>query len=613
MQKFLTLRQNVLDSYHTLEKISANLKNKNVRSELLKSENLLLEDNFKLVVVGEFSNGKSTFVNALLGQNVLPAKTEPTTTTINRITFGKEKKFILHYRDNVPNKEIIEEDFKNIVAYNIEDDDIIENVGRIAYAEIQYPIEICKNGIELIDTPGTNDLDQVREEITFNFIPQADAVIFILNATQAFTGGDFDFLKERIIKNDISKIFFVLNFKDRLEDIEKDGRKVVDFVHNKLKNIVSNPRIYLLSSFHALKFRLKQNGEFVKGKVPENLQETGFVEFEKDLSNYLLREKSSDKLNKYIKRAVHLGEDLISQNIRVEESTLGVSSEQLKKQIQDFKFHLEQARNKSHRLFERLRSRLNIISQSFTFKYKSGLERVSRQAKMAVNSYQGALNAEDVARAIENSTAPLQQENDANLKNEIAAKLESEMQFVREELYKIFKSETSSNALMVINSSESQGLTVKPQGFQLNYISNDDTSLVGGGLILGGLIVAAHVPFIAIPVAIFGGKNFLRIFEDYQRENFLSKVRQQVNQRYDEIIPQQTDHFQTALEIQFSMIADKLGSEIDGKISEVENQLERLLEEKKRTEINENARRAELKSIENEINTIKGRLLNIKC
>ena len=100
MQKFLTIRQSVVDNYHKLEKISSKLGNKNVETALLQSERLLMEDNFKLVVVGEFSRGKSTFVNALLGQNVLPAKSEPTTTTINRILFGTSKKFIVHYRDN---------------------------------------------------------------------------------------------------------------------------------------------------------------------------------------------------------------------------------------------------------------------------------------------------------------------------------------------------------------------------------------------------------------------------------------------------------------------------------------------------------------------------------
>ena len=477
--------------------------------------------------------------------------------------------------------------------------------------EIHYPIELCRNGIELIDTPGTNDLDQVREEITFNFIPQADAVIFILSATQPLSGVEVDFLKERIIKNDINKIFFVLNFKDNLGDPEVDGNRVTQVVTRELKKFIPNPRIYLLSSKAALRFRRQQSGETVKGDIPENLQETGFVEFEHDLSEYLVKEKSSDKISKYANRAVHLSEDLITQTIRVEESTLGATSEQLQQQIQQLKPQLERARNRSRQLFDNLRNRLMILSQNFTIQYKAGLEQVSRQARMAVNSYTGALNAEEVARAIESSITPYQQENELNLQQEISKQLARESTSIREELQKIFKSEitaTTSNQLMTVTSSESHGLMVRPQSFQLDHVSTDDTSLIGGGLILGGLILMVNVPFIAIPVAIFGGKHFLRQFEDYQRENFLSNVRHQVMLRYNEIIPQQEEKFKVALDSQFANIVDTLRREIDGKISAVESQLEQLLDEHRRTERDENTRRAELKSIEQEIQAIQGKL-----
>ena len=612
MSKFLSIRQNTVAAYNDLEDLSMQLGNEHVRNELQKGEQLLLEDSFKLVVVGEFSRGKSTFINAMLGQKVLPAKTDPTTTMINRISYGSEKKFTLHYRDDTPANEIDETSFKSIVAEDADEEKSIESayaeVSRIAYAEIHYPIDICKNGIELIDTPGTNDLDQVREEITFKFIPEADAAIFLLSAEQILSGNEVDFLKERIISNDISKIFFVINFKDRLGNPDIDGQRIVQLAEKELKKYVPHPRIYLVSSKLALNFRLAHSSKESKGKLPPSFEDTGFVEFERDLAEYLINEKSADKIKKYVSRAIHLGEDLIMQTIRVEQSSLGFDSSRLQQQIEQFKPQLEKIKYESNRLFDNLELHLQMLVQNFARKYEFGLENISRHAQSVLNSYSGELRAESVAHAIELAIAPLQQQNEISLRNEITDQLETEIQSVKRKLQSIFKEEMKNQSLIVVRGEESRALAVQSQSFTLDPVSTENISLIGSGLILGGLVVAIHVPFIAIPVAIFGGRHFLQQFENYRRENFLSKVSVQIRERYAKIIPQQVKQFESALNNQVVNLIDSCKKEIDGKVSAVEMQLDRLLSERKRAEQNENARRAELKVFEQKIRDLQRKL-----
>ena len=180
----------------------------------------LKQDSFNMVIVGEFSRGKSTFINALLGKRILPSSTKPTTTIINKISFGEEAEFNLHFRDSNDIKKITEEEFKDITAKvepdyedEFEVNEYNENlklISSISYADIKYPTEICKEGIEIIDTPGTNDLDQAREEITFKFIPQSDIAILLLSANQILSQSEVNFLKERILENDIKKVFLRL-------------------------------------------------------------------------------------------------------------------------------------------------------------------------------------------------------------------------------------------------------------------------------------------------------------------------------------------------------------------------------------------------------------------
>lgn len=81
-----------------------------------KAMEMLMQEQFHMAVVGEFSRGKSTFVNALIGKNILPSSKSPTTAIISKIIYGKRPEFTLYYKDEVPPREISKEEFSNLKA-----------------------------------------------------------------------------------------------------------------------------------------------------------------------------------------------------------------------------------------------------------------------------------------------------------------------------------------------------------------------------------------------------------------------------------------------------------------------------------------------------------------
>lgn len=609
LEEYTQKRLQLKTAYKKLEEIAGGLNAAEVVRSLQQAEQLLDEDSFKVVVVGEFSRGKSTFTNALLGKRILPAKSDPTTTVINRIHYGAQERYLVHYRDTDEVKEISEKEFKSITAVELADAEfegeavyrqVVEKIGRIAYIEICHPLPLLADGVEIIDTPGTNDLDQVREEITFRFIPQADAAIMLLSAEQILAKSEVMFLQERILENDIKKVFFVVNFKDRLMD-EADGERVMKAAREVLDGIVEDARLFLVSSRDALRWRRKEAGESLKPNlvVPDSLDDTGFAQFEASLADYLSREKGNAKLAKYQSRFQGLAESLLTESIAPARARIGESSQQLAREIERLRPAVERAKQNSHRIFEHLQYALDMAAEDLTQDYRRGLEQISRQVVMAVHRYDGPLQPEEAARAIESVAAPLQQQHERELQEEVNRRLNREFSQTREKLVKIFRTENISTGKELAVSSRHGNLPVCSMDIQA--VNTEDIQMVGGGLLLGGVLLAIHVPFIAIPAALFGGNFFMRQFSEFRRNSFIADVSQQVRSRYDGIIPEQTRGFNQQMKKKFMNLTHTIEEIIEEQMDRGITQLERLRDDKASAEQDEQQERERLAACEERI------------
>lgn len=309
-----------------LRTVSKELALSNSMNDLTKYLSALSDEHFELVVVGEFSRGKSTFVNAMLGRRILPSSKKPTTAIISKIVYEDVPTYTLFYKDG-SRKGLAEEDFLKITApregslmdkiRSFAPSKEQDELDKIRYAKVGYPLSFCRENVEVVDTPGTNDLNVGRIEITYGYINKADAIIMLLSATQAMSQSEADFLRERILGNQIRDIFFVISYKDQLYDKDEENR-VIKFVSDAIYKIApelgKDLHIHLLSSKQALVYRRLENGEELKSNAaaqkPETLEETGFPEFENALGKFLSEEKGRVKLAKYINYGVRIGGEL---------------------------------------------------------------------------------------------------------------------------------------------------------------------------------------------------------------------------------------------------------------------------------------------------------------
>lgn len=405
-----------------LEKALSDMILKSEKQMIHESIKDMLNDTFQLVVVGEFSRGKSTFINALLGEKILPSSPRPTTTVLNKIVYSSEPFIKLYFHSqNKPVEMITEEQFEKLVApmepiqgdieSEKEYEEEVKYVKSVQYAEIGRNLSICENGVEIIDTPGTNDLDPIREQITNTIIPRSDAAILLLSATKILSESELSLLRDRLLANDIQKIFIVINFKDQLNSME-DQDKVMEFAYQNLKDILLEPKIYIVTAKHALNARRIENGEVLparRGRPVKvwDFKDTGFDELERHLTDFLQNERGSIKLLKPLKRSREIISMVKKKNIDFERNALNVKTENLKEEVAAFRPKVEGAKRNGHRALKEITQDLQLEEKEMIKWYE---ERIAEIAEKAIETFEenSHLNDAEISSKVETAVAKLE-------------------------------------------------------------------------------------------------------------------------------------------------------------------------------------------------------------
>jgi tetratricopeptide (TPR) repeat protein len=180
-----------------------------------------------VTVMGEFSSGKSTFVNAFIGHDVAPTGITPTTATINIVKYGREPGGRISYRDGT--LEPLAWDELGSALHALDD----ERVRRIDVVEILFPLPQLER-VNIVDTPGLNSILPEHEAVARGFIARADAVIWVFTASQAGKASERRALER--IRQEGKRVLGVLNKRDQLST--PDVEALVSYVQSELGDLV---------------------------------------------------------------------------------------------------------------------------------------------------------------------------------------------------------------------------------------------------------------------------------------------------------------------------------------------------------------------------------------
>ena len=204
-----------------------------VVADIQKLTTLLHLPGFRVAVVGEFNRGKSTLINRLLNQQAVPIGIIPTTAVLTSIKAGNRQQMQVHFPGKPTQVRAI-----NASSWN----DLLATDAIDREKEVLAGVELTidepwlrKLDIELIDTPGISDLNEVRTSLVFNILDRCDATIMVVSAVAPFGLTETTFLKQQVMGRHINRILVVISHLDTIAKAER--KRLFEHICKRVKQV----------------------------------------------------------------------------------------------------------------------------------------------------------------------------------------------------------------------------------------------------------------------------------------------------------------------------------------------------------------------------------------
>ena len=329
----------------------------------------ITEEKFLVVVIGSFSSGKSSMINALIGEELLPHGFLPETAVLGELHYGTKKRVTLYPKkgkwEGGDKPFTIEPTTEEIAKYvSLSDDDAINSMeespnggesdkrinAKFEKMIVEWPLDILKDGVVLVDSPGLND-PYSNDYIVEGYLPKADAIVYVMDSTKAYTANDKNYLETLNalgVKNIITAYTFYDLIRRRVhrdpQRLQQLRTRLVEYTKKYTK--LGEASVHFLASFEGLDAKLDSD--------PVKWRESGFEGFENYLAQYLVDSKGTEQVRCIVNVIVGEVEAAIETIDRLNTAT---TQEDFRQQLSEAERYLQEVREISERIAADYRER----------------------------------------------------------------------------------------------------------------------------------------------------------------------------------------------------------------------------------------------------------------
>ena len=663
---FTNYKQTVMDLTGDLKKIREFSQHMQLEGNVSAVDDVLrrlAEDTFSVAIVGEFKRGKSTLINALLEKDVLPTDVVPTTATINRVTYSVTPFVRIEYNDG--KTEDIEIDKLNDYVTKLTPES--EQIARtVKIATVYYPVNYCKNGVTIIDTPGLND-DEAMTNVTLSVLPQIDAAIMVMMAGSPFSQYECDFLENKVITSDLGRVLFVVTGIDLYD--EEDAQKILTVIRKRItESILTKARKTYgegsgeyeayqrkLGNIHIYGLSAKQAPKAKQRADPEMLEKSRVPEFEAALERFLTEDRGAVMLNVPISRIKTSAIEL-AKAAQLRENALAMHREEFNAKFEEAMEEIERIRGERQDEFKRINEAAEQTYRELMPAIKNYWSSLEQAADDAIDAYyiasadelKGAAaqeTQEAMTKAVKEAMSRTGREIMERIQANINSALTSEAERLSEFENRFYEATEGIQNLFVSAANEDKGaganmlLSIAVESFVFMGLGGalmgyrqagwkgallgggttflgTSAALSGAGFLLGALAIPLTWPVALIAgigaaaVGTFTGKWALgKVFSKDKIEKFKGSFKDAVR---DELVRMKaendvSENVRAQVESAFNALKDKIKTETENILGDTQNQLTQLKVELAQADSVDEREREELKNMLSELDGICAR------
>ena len=369
-----------VDFENLIAELQTIFKSEEFKEELNNTKEYLENQKFSIGITGVMNAGKSTMLNALMGQEILGSAVVPETANLTIVKHGTPEAKVFYWNTSEWNrieqasnqldsiKEFIKETkkvFGDDLGKYIQDESYSEQVdinnlaaytsaeasgkkcNLVKYVELKSKLKFLEDGIEIVDTPGLDDPVIQREEITKEYLNQCDLMLHLMNVSQSATLKDVEFIIDALLYQNVTKLLIVITradtvSKEQLQEVINYTKTSIEAqlkAQNKdsqLDYILRNIRFIPISGRMALLHRTGREQEALKAGF--KLEDTGILEIEDYLSETLFGKNSSktDLIIKGVKTQLRKTIEKELKSFNYDLILLSKSKEELELDLEEF-------------------------------------------------------------------------------------------------------------------------------------------------------------------------------------------------------------------------------------------------------------------------------------